>query len=120
LLTLAKTCLSADREARPRNAAVVASRVKAYRAGVQERLRRAELERATTEVERVAAKQKAELERKRRRATSALAGFAVLFVLAGGGLALWWQYDRYTRLAQTKEKVGQPLGRYAAETALSA
>src|SRR5262249_19089718 len=103
LIALARSRLASDREARPRDAGVVAERTAAFRAGVQERLRQAELERA-------AAQARAAEERKRRRLTLALAAAVVAFVLAGGGSALWWQHDRGTRLAQTREKVGPALG----------
>src|SRR5262249_54173268 len=46
---LAKGCLAPEREARPRDAGEVAAAVEAYQAGVQERLRRAELERTAAE-----------------------------------------------------------------------
>src|SRR5699024_8816384 len=46
LAALCKACLAAEPEDRPRDAGEVAARVTAYRAGVQERLRRAEIARA--------------------------------------------------------------------------
>jgi tetratricopeptide (TPR) repeat protein len=76
LVALCKECLAARREDRPHDAGVVAARLAAYQAGVQERLRRAELERARAEV-------KAREERKRRRLAVALAA-AVLLLLAAG------------------------------------
>jgi Flp pilus assembly protein TadD len=111
LVALARDCLAAEREARPRDAGVVAARVTAYRAGVQERLRRAELDRA-------AAQAKAAEERKRRRVTLALAGSLLLLAaLVGGGL-LWWQQDRHAReqdrnrrLNQTRAEVTPALSR---------
>ena len=45
LIALAKDCLAREPEDRPRTAGAVSDRVTAYLAGVQERLRRAELER---------------------------------------------------------------------------
>jgi eukaryotic-like serine/threonine-protein kinase len=46
LVKLALACLSADRQERPPDATAVAESVRAYRHGVEERLQRAELERA--------------------------------------------------------------------------
>src|SRR5262249_53224624 len=43
LITLATDCLAPEREGRPRDASAVASRVNAYLAGVQQRLRAAEI-----------------------------------------------------------------------------
>ena len=45
LIVLARDCLAAVAEDRPRDAGAVATRVRAYLLGVQERLRRAELSR---------------------------------------------------------------------------
>ena len=59
LTGLAADCLAAEASARPRDAMAVATRVTAYRAGVQERLRAAELA-------RVEAQARAEEEAKRR------------------------------------------------------
>src|SRR5262249_40017815 len=50
LVGLARACLAFRREDRPRHAGVVAEAVTAYLAGVAERLRRAEVARATAEV----------------------------------------------------------------------
>ena len=49
LTTLCRACLEPEREGRPRNAGILAERVAAYQAEVQERLRRAELERVAAE-----------------------------------------------------------------------
>jgi serine/threonine-protein kinase len=109
LVRLCKDCLAPERDDRPRNAGVVAQRVAAYQAGVQERLHSAELERAAAEV-------KAAEERKRRRLTAALAA-AVLALVAGGALGgLYFQHlaeQRRTELAlQDAER------RHDAESAL--
>jgi tetratricopeptide (TPR) repeat protein/tRNA A-37 threonylcarbamoyl transferase component Bud32 len=81
LIALARSCLSADREHRPRTAGVVAARVESYLAGVQERLKQAEVQRARAEVQRAA-------ERTRRRLTVALA-LVGLVVVGLVGLAAW-------------------------------
>ncbi len=85
LTALCQECLAAERERRPRQAGVVAERLAAYQAEVQERLRCAELERARAEVRMLE-------EGKRRRLFSALA-VAMLLLLAIGG-AGWGQWQR--------------------------
>jgi tetratricopeptide (TPR) repeat protein len=70
----------------------VAEAVAGYRAGVEERLRTAERERAAA---------KAAEQRRRRRAQLGLAA-AVLAIVTGGGLFAWWQ-DRQA-VALTKER----------------
>jgi serine/threonine-protein kinase len=89
LIALARDCLAPECGCRPRDAGVVTARVATHIAGVQERLRRAELERA-------AAQARAQEERKRRRVILALAAavLAVVAVGAGGGLLLQRQADR--------------------------
>jgi hypothetical protein len=83
LVALCEECLAPKRGGRPRDAGVVAERVAAYQKGVQERLRRAELERAAAQV-------KAAEERKRRRVTVALAAAVLLLLVGSGAGALWW------------------------------
>jgi serine/threonine protein kinase len=78
LVGLCRDCLAPAREGRPRDAEQVAQRVAAYQAEVQERLRRAELERA-------AAVGKAAGERKKRR----WMWTAVLLLLAGAAVSTW-------------------------------
>ena len=87
LIALAKRCLAAKPEERPRDAGETAAAVTEYERSVAERLRRAELERAAAEA-------KAGSERKRRRATLALAAAVLALVLVGGGVAARWQLER--------------------------
>jgi tetratricopeptide (TPR) repeat protein len=94
LVELCRDCLAAERLQRPRHAGVVAARLAAYQAEVQERLRRAEVERAETEV-------RMREEGRRRRLTMALA-VLVLLVVTGGGAALWW---RQQQLEKTERAV---------------
>jgi eukaryotic-like serine/threonine-protein kinase len=94
LLTLARDCLAPLAKDRPADAGVVTARITAYLAGVQERLRRAELAR----VEAVA---RAQEERKRRRLALALAATVVALMAVGGtGAAVYIQQsrDQATRL----------------------
>jgi len=87
LIALAWRCLSPNREDRPGNAGEVAEAVAEYQAGVQERLRAAELA-------RTAAQAKAGEERKRRRLSVVLAAAVVLIVLGSSGAALWYIDDQ--------------------------
>ncbi len=64
LVALAKDCLTHVRDDRPRNAGVVAERIKAYLSGVQDRL-------LASERDRAAAEARADSERTRRRLTLA-------------------------------------------------
>ena len=80
LLSLARDCLAAEAQDRPADAGVVAARITAYLAGVQERLRRAELA-------RVAADARAQEERKRRLLAMALAAAVVALMAIGGTVA---------------------------------
>jgi WD40 repeat protein len=83
LVELCRACLSDEHEGRPRNAGAVAATVHDYLAGVEERARQAELERATAEA-------RAAEQHKRRRVQLALAA-TVLVLLGLVGFGLWWQ-----------------------------
>ena len=87
LTGLAADCLAAGASSRPRDARAVAMRVTAYRAGVQERLRAAELA-------RVEAQARAVGELRRRRLAVALAAAVVGLLVVGGGGAAWVLYQR--------------------------
>jgi serine/threonine-protein kinase len=92
LVALARECLAAQAEDRPRDAGVVAGRVAAYLAGVQDRLRKAELA-------RVEADARAVEERKRRRLALALAAsIALSTAVSAGGWA--WIAARRERLSR--------------------
>jgi serine/threonine-protein kinase len=107
LVELAKKCLAVDPSSRPRDAGEVAGSIGAYLAGVQERLREAERQRAAAEV-------RATEEHKRRRLSVALAGALFLFVLAGVGAAWVVQRQRdaaHARQRETEQKTVQALDR---------
>ena len=101
LIGLARDCLAAERVRRPRNAGEVARRMTAYLAGVQERLKAAELARVEAQTRADEAQVRAAVERSRRRRTVALA--ASVLVIAGlisGG----WAYlarQRQERMVAT-------------------
>jgi serine/threonine protein kinase len=95
LIALANNCLAREPEDRPRTASHVADRLTAYLVGVQERLRRAELE----SVE----------ERARRRLTTVTAAALILLTLFGGGTYAWNQQQKADRLAKTSRAVDEAL-----------
>jgi tetratricopeptide (TPR) repeat protein len=120
LVHLAKACLDPDSGARPRDAGAVARAVAAYQAGVQERLRRAELERAAAEAGAAQARAKAAAERRARRFQAGLAA-AVLGLAAGGAAAgLWYQNDRARRANEEALRRSQWEGRADAAAAWAA
>jgi serine/threonine-protein kinase len=67
LVNLCRECLAPEREGRPRNAAIVAERVAAYEAEVQQRLRQAELERVAAQTRAQEEQARALVERERTR-----------------------------------------------------
>jgi serine/threonine-protein kinase len=83
LIGLAKRCLAAERDERPRTAVEVAGAITDYLAGVEARLRAAELEAAR-------ATARALVERRLRRVTAGLAAAMLLLGLVG----LWWLWQR--------------------------
>jgi tetratricopeptide (TPR) repeat protein/tRNA A-37 threonylcarbamoyl transferase component Bud32 len=103
LVRLTLACLSFQPSARPRDAAAVAQAVAAYRAGVEARLRQAELARAQAEV-------RAAEERKRRRVLLGLATAVLLLVLTGGAAA--WLLQQQHAAAEARRRQAD------AETAL--
>lgn len=91
LVTLAKSCLAALPRDRPRNAGTVVAALSAHLAGVQERLKLADLARARAE-------SRAAGERKRRLLAVGLgASLFALTVFVGGG-GLWLSRQRATRV----------------------
>ena len=91
LIELARHCLAPEREDRLPHAGAVAERITGYLSSVQDRLRRAELERVKAEARTVE-------ERKRRRLTVALAACILALVTLGGGVAAWEIQQRQARL----------------------
>ncbi len=107
LVGLCRRCLSADPADRPADGRAVAEAVAAYRAGVEERLRATERDRAAAEAE-------AREQRKRRRVQLALAA-AVGLMLAGGGAFAWWDGRRDADQARVEgEKARAEADRVAA------
>ncbi len=102
LLALAKRCLAARAADRPATGAQLAEEVAAYRAELEERLRRAERERAAAEA-------KAEEQRKRRRVQFALAAAVLLLVGAGAGFAWWHDKQATERQLADERAAGEQL-----------
>jgi len=98
LIELARDCLAVERDERPRNAGEVARRLTAYLAGVQERLKAAELA-------RVEAQARAAEERKRRRLTVALAASVLITASVVGGGWTYLARQSATRRAATERGV---------------
>ncbi len=95
LVALARDCLAPEADDRLRNAGEVAARGTAYLSSVQERLRRAEVERVE--------------ERARRRLTTVAAAAVILLGLFGGAGYVWNQQQRSERLARTTRAVDEAL-----------
>jgi tetratricopeptide (TPR) repeat protein len=106
LVNLAKRCLAPQPEDRPAHAGQVAAAVRTYLDGVQERLRRAEVERAQAEV-------KAGEEKKRRRMVIGLAAAILLLVLGGSGAALWYLNDQNTREIAENKRLAEAANKLA-------
>jgi len=93
LVELCRQCLSAEREARPRDAGAVAATIAGYLAGVEERAPQAELERAAAEV-------RAAEQRKRRRVQLGLAAALILV----SAVFAWFENRHAGRLAEEQGK----------------
>jgi serine/threonine-protein kinase len=121
LVALAESCLAAEREDRPRRSGAVSERIAAYMAGVQERLRQAELARVAAEAraeeqaERRAlagelacqAQARADEERRRRRLTAALAASVIATMVAAGGGWAWNEQQRQERARRVDLALGE-------------
>ena len=107
LIALAKHCLKPNPDERPADAKYVAKAIASYRAGVEDRLRKSERERAAAEARaaeevntRREAEARADEHRKRRHVQMAL--ILAAFLLAfGAGAAAWWQ----ERQSEERERV---------------
>jgi serine/threonine-protein kinase len=119
LIALAKDCLAPEREHRPRDAAAVAERLATYLAEVQDRLRRAELDKAAAQARAEESRATARAERRARRLTAglAVAVLAVLMSLTVGGLWLQRKQAEETRQAEAlqAEEARQAEARQAEE-----
>jgi serine/threonine-protein kinase len=128
LLALARDCLAADAGDRPADAGVVAGRMTAYLAGVQKRLRAAELSRVEAQAhaeeeamrralaERLAeeergraeeATRRAALERQRRKLHLGLAASLLALTTAGGLGTTYYLQQRQARAAAVQQVLGR-------------
>ena len=97
LIALAKDCLAVEPEDRPRDAKVVADRITAYLAGVQERVHAAERERAVAVARAIE-------ERRRRKVQLALAASVLAFTTLGGLSTTYYLQQRAERARQLAEQ----------------
>jgi tetratricopeptide (TPR) repeat protein len=100
LVALARDCLAVGPENRPRNAGLVAKRITAYTAGVQERVQAAERERAV-------AVAKAIEERWRRKVQLALAASILALTTLGGLSTTYYLQQRAAQVAAGERVVDQ-------------
>src|SRR5262249_11771998 len=99
LIELTRRCLAVPPSDRPADAGEVAKAVESYLETVQQRLRRAEVQRAAADAQAQQAQMTARAERRARRLTAALAAAAIVMVgVAGAGL--WWWHDHQAAEAQ--------------------
>ncbi len=116
LIAVARDCLAADPTERPREAAEVARRMTAYFAGVQDRLRAAELARAAEEARAeeaqataAAAEGRARAERRSRRMTVGMAASVLIAAALGAAGWRWTERNRMVRLAAVTGRVNTAL-----------
>ena len=100
LIGLAKDCLEVEPEDRPRDAGVVAERMTAYLAGVQERVQAAERERAVAVARAVE-------ERRRRKLQLGLAAAVLALTTLGGLSTTYYLQQRSAQAAATDRIVGR-------------
>jgi eukaryotic-like serine/threonine-protein kinase len=98
LIALAKDCLAVEAEDRLHDAKVVAERITAYLAGVQERVHAAERERAVAVARAIE-------ERRRRRVQLALAASLLAFISLGGISTAYYLQQRAERDRQRVERI---------------
>jgi len=97
LVALAKDCLAVEPEDRPRDANVVAKRMTAYLASVQERVQAAERERAVAVARAIE-------EQRRRKVQLALAASVLALTTLGGLSTTYYLQQRAARAARVNER----------------
>ena len=102
---MARECLAAEPKDRPADAGIVAGRITGYLAGVQERLRAAELARAAEAARAQEAEAKAAAERRARRLTRALAATVLIAAGVFGAGWRWVELDRLNRQREATARV---------------
>jgi serine/threonine-protein kinase len=109
LVALARDCLAPARERRPRDAGVVAERLEGYLAEVQERLRRAEVQKAAAEARAAEARATVRAERRARRLTVGLA-VAMLAVVVSLTVLGFWLHRQQAEEARQAEALRREVG----------
>jgi tetratricopeptide (TPR) repeat protein len=102
LIALARDCLARQRECRPPDGAAVAARLTTYLADVQERLRRAEVEKAAAQARTEEARATVRAERWARRLTVGLGGALLAMVTSLTVGALWLQRQQEEEARQAE------------------
>ena len=102
LVALARDCLAADLEQRPRDAGVVAARGLGYVGSLERRMRQAELERAAESARAEEAGHRVLVERQRRRYQLGLAASIVVLSMLGGLLFAIWAQEREARVTRAE------------------
>ena len=105
LIALAKACLAAEAERRLRHAGVVVDRVTTYLAGVQDRLKAAELAQVEAQTRAEEAVTRATIERSRRRRTVALAASVLMMAASVVGVSTY-----FTQQLQQRDEVQPGIG----------
>jgi serine/threonine-protein kinase len=100
LVALARDCLAPERDDRPREAGAVAERCVAYRQSIEQRLRAAELERATESARAEEAGRRVLVERQRRRYQLGLAASVLALSVLGGLSSTYLLQQRQARAAR--------------------
>ena len=107
LVELAKNCLAAEPARRLRDAGEVSRRMTVYQAGVQDRLKVAELARVEAQTRAEEAQARAVIERSRQRRTMALAAAVLGLVVLGGGGWAYLSRQRMERAARVDHALSE-------------
>lgn len=105
LIALAKACLARDPAARPPDASAVASQMSSYLAGMQERLKEAEIAQAESAAKADAQAAQALAERAKRKMTVAVATSILLTGAIGGGSFLAYELNRKNQRTEADRTV---------------
>jgi serine/threonine-protein kinase len=107
LVALAKECLAPERDDRPRDATVFVERLGGYLASMEQRLRTAEVERASEAARAEEAQARVAVERSRRRRTVALAASLLAMTTLGGLSFTYWLNQHQARIAHADRILGE-------------
>ncbi len=107
LVALARDCLAAVRDDRPRDASAFVERLSGYLTSIEQRLRAAELERAAEVARAEEAQARVAVERSRRRRTVALAASLLALSTLGGLTSTYALQQRQERLAAADRVLGE-------------